>query len=288
MDHHTDFDQDQVSITVDDHHQEIVAAAAADSECESSNPDVEKFEFFTGNGMIRLDEEKNEHIVIKDSFLMGMRLLGKESDVVAIHKNLYSSRTGMVRMEAFRIFSAAVAEKCGGDANVKYAWYGGSRDELCEIIGYGFSRCKEPQNGVSHGIGIHLSPTNAAIDGAMLAEEDDNGLRHMLLCRVILGKPEVVSAGSGQFEPSSENFDSGIDNPLAPKKYIIWRAYMNSHIFPNYIISFRTPKNYYCVKPKSPSMKFPMLLNVLSNFLDPSRMKLISRYYKDFRVSVFS
>lgn len=148
---HTDFDEDQVSITVD-------------SECESSNPDFEKFKFFSGDGMIRLDEAKDEHCVIKKSFLTGMGLLGKESDVVAIHKNLYSSRTGLVRMEAFRIFSAAVAEKCGGDANVKYAWYGGSRDEVCGIIDHGFSRCKEPQNGVSYGVGIHLSPTNAALD----------------------------------------------------------------------------------------------------------------------------
>ncbi|KAL2559795.1 putative inactive poly [ADP-ribose] polymerase SRO2 [Forsythia ovata] len=272
------FDEDRVSITVDDH-QEIVSA---DSECESLNPNFEKFKIFTKNGMIRLDEGKNEHSTIKKIFLMGIGLLGKESDVVAIHKNLYSSLVGAARMEAFRIFSAAVAGKCGGDANVKYAWYGGSRDEVYEIISHGFSRCKEAENGVSHGIGIHLSPTNAALDSVMSAEEDENGLRHMLLCRVILGKPEVVPVGSGQFQPSSENFDSGIDNPLAPKKYIIWSAYMNSHIFPNYIISFRTPNNY-CVKPKSPSMKFPMLLNVLSNFLDPSKMKLISSYYKNFR-----
>ncbi|KAL2559762.1 Poly [ADP-ribose] polymerase [Forsythia ovata] len=272
------FDEDRVSITVDDH-QEIVSA---DSECESLNPNFEKFKIFTKNGMVRLDEGKNEHSTIKKIFLMGIGLLGKESDVVAIHKNLYSSLVGAARMEAFRVFSAAVAVKCGGDANVKYAWYGGSRDEVYEIISHGFSRCKEAENGVSHGIGIHLSPTNAALDSVMSAEEDENGLRHMLLCRVILGKPEVVPVGSGQFQPSSENFDSGIDNPLAPKKYIIWSAYMNSHIFPNYIISFRTPNNY-CVKPKSPSMKFPMLLNVLSNFLDPSKMKLISSYYKNFR-----
>lgn len=150
----------------------------------------------------------------------------------------------------------------------------------------------------------------------------------MLLCRVILGNTETISAGSEQFQPSSTYFDSGIDNPLAPRKYIIWSAYMNSHIFPNYIISFTAPSlvgNQYiftvidfffffffwvhpnhidtsfslflpgsgstwnsCKKPNSPSMKFSMLMNVLSRFLHPSKMRLILNYYNDFRVSILA
>lgn len=70
---------------------------------------------------------------------------------------------------------------------------------------------------------------------------DEDGLRHLLLCRVILGRLEVVHPGSEQYHPSSEEFDSGVDNPFAPKKYIVWSTYMNTHILPEYVISFRAP-----------------------------------------------
>lgn len=70
---------------------------------------------------------------------------------------------------------------------------------------------------------------------------DEDGLRHLLLCRVILGRPEVVHPGSEQYHPSSEEFDSGVDNHIAPKRYIVWSTYMNTHILPEYVISFRAP-----------------------------------------------
>ena len=72
------------------------------------------------------------------------------------------------------------------------------------------------------------------------SEVDEIGLRHLLLCRVILGKQEVVT-DSNQFHPSSLEFDSGVDDLSAPRKHIVWSAYMNSHILPCYIISFEAP-----------------------------------------------
>lgn len=70
---------------------------------------------------------------------------------------------------------------------------------------------------------------------------DKDGLRHLLLCRVLLGKPEVVRPGSEQWHPSSEEFDSGMDNLTSPKKLIVWSTHMNTHILPEYVISFRAP-----------------------------------------------
>lgn len=75
----------------------------------------------------------------------------------------------------------------------------------------------------------------------MSSVADENGLRHLLLCRVILGNQEEVLPGSKQLLPSSEEFDSGVDNCLAPKKYIIWSTHMNTHVLPEFIISFRNP-----------------------------------------------
>lgn len=70
---------------------------------------------------------------------------------------------------------------------------------------------------------------------------DRDGLRHLLLCRVILGKPELVHPGSEQFHPISEDFDSGVDSLSSPKKYIVWSTHMNTHVLPEYVVSFRAP-----------------------------------------------
>lgn len=70
---------------------------------------------------------------------------------------------------------------------------------------------------------------------------DGDGLRHLLLCRVVLGKSELIHPGSRQNHPSCEAFDSGADDLFAPKKYIVWSTHMNTHILPEYLISFRTP-----------------------------------------------
>lgn len=71
---------------------------------------------------------------------------------------------------------------------------------------------------------------------------DIDGLRHLLLCRVILGRTEVVAPGSEQCHPSSEDYDSGVDNLSAPTKYVIWCSRMNTHVLPEYVISFRIPQ----------------------------------------------
>lgn len=67
---------------------------------------------------------------------------------------------------------------------------------------------------------------------------DENGLRHVMLCKVILGNVENVPADSKQSQPSCKKYDTGVDDISAPTKYIIWTAFMNSHIHPDYIISF--------------------------------------------------
>lgn len=72
------------------------------------------------------------------------------------------------------------------------------------------------------------------------SEADDDGVKHMVLCRVILGKIEKVEAGSQQSHPSSTEFDTGVDDPKCPKRYIIWCSNMNRHILPEYIVSFKS------------------------------------------------
>lgn len=89
-----------------------------------------------------------------------MANVGIEVNVDAIHQY---SHTWQARKKSFWIFQQAVASKRGGDANVKYAWYGGDREEILGIVTHGFSRCGNFDGGVSHGIGVHLSPDNVLV-----------------------------------------------------------------------------------------------------------------------------
>lgn len=50
---------------------------------------------------------------------------------------------------------------------------------------------------------------------------------------------EVVCPGSKQFHPSSEDFDNGVDNVENPKCYVVWTMNMSTHIFPEYVVSFK-------------------------------------------------
>lgn len=141
----------------------------------------------------------------------------------------------------------------------------------------------------------------------MKAKGDENGVGHVLLCLVILGKAETIVAGSRVFQPSSSDFDSGVDDLLSPRNYTIWSAYMNSHIFPFQIISFTSPvfagnlsksalyiyiyawtmvigdwcsltffgASVRMLPNNGPRFKLQTILNVLSRFLHPSRMALI-------------
>lgn len=74
---------------------------------------------------------------------------------------------------------------------------------------------------------------------ASYCDIDENGVGHMVFCRVILGNMEPVRPGSAQFHPSSENFDSGVDDLQNPSHYIVWNMNMNTHIYPEYVISFK-------------------------------------------------
>lgn len=50
---------------------------------------------------------------------------------------------------------------------------------------------------------------------------------------------EVLYPGSRQFHPSSEEFDNGVDDLESPKVYTVWYMNMNTHIYPDFIVSFK-------------------------------------------------
>ncbi|XP_060669939.1 probable inactive poly [ADP-ribose] polymerase SRO2 [Ziziphus jujuba] len=280
-------------MTVDD--DEILNYGSETDEEVHSKIGSHLFEVFAQIGMVSVGEGSMEHEETKRSFLLGMGLVSKDTNIVAINKIKPNfSLTRQAKVKSFQIFSEAVTEKCGGDANIKHAWYGGSRDEICGIVSHGFSSCATNAKQDFHGVGVQLFPVKLSIDGALSSVADESGVRHILLCRVIIGKPEVVKS-SKQFHPSSNEFDSGVDNLLFPRKYIIWNAFINSHIFPEYVISFKSP----CLKefqrkqagnalkplkpPKSPWISFPTLISILSEILPPKKSSEIVKCHNEFR-----
>lgn len=61
----------------------------------------------------------------------------------------------------------------------------------------------------------------------------------MLLCRVILGNMEPLHPESQQWHPSDEIYDNGVDDLKNPSHYIVWNMNLNTHIYPEYVVSFR-------------------------------------------------
>ncbi|RWR72951.1 putative inactive poly ADP-ribose polymerase SRO2 [Cinnamomum micranthum f. kanehirae] len=249
-----------------------------------------KFGLLGDEYLIRLEEEDSNYMHFKQVFLAGMGDLRDRTIVEAVYSNSHSSLLGKARVQGFQIYLDAMLEKCGVSANVEYAWYASSEDGICGILRYGFGQCDNPDNGGLYGRGLYLTPVGSSIDSAMSSVADENGLRHLLLCRVILGNQEEVLPGSKQLLPSSEEFDSGVDNCLAPKKYIIWSAHMNTLVLPEYIISFRNPSlPRVCQRiaepvrrPSSPWVPLARLVSIISRRLPPPSVHLITRYYADF------
>ncbi|XP_024628306.1 probable inactive poly [ADP-ribose] polymerase SRO2 isoform X2 [Medicago truncatula] len=222
-------------------------------------------EKMTCNGLMnKVEEESGEYQFIKKGFLKGMGFMVDVTNIMAIHKNNVSTNlTKQASLDSFHIFSKAVSIKCGDDD-----------DE-------------------SHGVGISLSSANFSIDSAMSTVADENGLRHVLLCKVILGRVENVPVDSKQSQPSCRQYDTGVDDISSPRKHIIWTAFMNSHIHPEYIVSFNY--NYVkdqgvfgTLKPQSEYVLLPNLVAKVSNHLKPSQMSLLlksCRIYQEQKIT---
>ncbi|CAH9140352.1 unnamed protein product [Cuscuta epithymum] len=272
-----------------DAEQEVV------SDCESVVSDTsttfhEEMKDFDTE-LIRVGEDERIHSLIRQKLLAG-GLGDHNTSIEAVRRNAFPSSTKKAKLQAFEIFAKA-AEESGGDgnANVRYAWFGASVEHINTILSHGFlpSMIK---NG-DHGYGIYLSPDQFPLGSVKSAVADENGVRHILLCRVILGKTEEVPRGSRQWYPTTQEFVSGVDDSASPTNYIVWSTHMNTHILPLYLISFRVSSStsgertdaaeFPFRKPTSPWISFPALLSALAKYLPPHTMRLISEQHKNYR-----
>ncbi|KAK9066477.1 hypothetical protein SSX86_013799 [Deinandra increscens subsp. villosa] len=263
------------------------------SDCESvvsGNRSVERRSIGL-NGMIRLDDGDKLHGIIGKKFVSRLSDMGINAQVHCIQRNLFNaSAISQAKLSSFQIFSKAVERRNGGDAHIKYAWFGASKDEIDNIILHGFGYDNIQKNSFfNHG--IVLSADHSPLESVQSAIADEDGIKHILLCRVLLGRTELVSSGSMQSHPSSENFQSGVDDLVSPKKYIVWSSQMNTHILPEFVISFKTLTSMnrttkqdgaHLPKPVSPWIPIPELIAALSKILPPKAIKKMTQFRQSY------
>ncbi|KAF5938733.1 hypothetical protein HYC85_022992 [Camellia sinensis] len=172
--------------------------------------------------------------IVRNMFVAG---LNPSLNANILEINQCTSNFMQTRWEIFQK-QVEITQKCRGDPNVRYAWLASSKDALSSLMIYGLAHCGSKMK-TTFGIGIHLTSMKGVLTSSSYCDVDENGVRHLVFCRVILGKMELVHPESGQFHPSSENFDSGVDDLQNPIHYIVWNMNMNTHIYPEYVISFK-------------------------------------------------
>ncbi|KAG6429890.1 hypothetical protein SASPL_107946 [Salvia splendens] len=259
---------------------EALDSNSCPSDCESGVSGGENDRNSGGGG-------QGIHGIIAKKLVSSLSSSGFDVRVEGIRRIDFSSFTSRAKLQSFCIYSKAVEMKCNGDANVKYAWFGASKPEITAILSHGFSL---PTSKGTHGYGVHLSPVDHPIHSLALDGADENGLMHMLLCRVIMGKMEAVLGGSDQYNPSCEEFDSGCNDLASPRRYIVWSSRMNTHILPEYVISFKASNNREKRRklqpprvPRSDWMPFPSLIAAMSKFLPRDPIESISTLHSAYR-----
>ncbi|KAG8374579.1 hypothetical protein BUALT_Bualt10G0010100 [Buddleja alternifolia] len=239
---------------------------------------------------------------VKDMFFKA--ICSCTAEIVEIHRSMGSVMES--RLELFEK-QVEITKKCRGDANVQYAWLPCSKGTVPTILKYGVGHYEPLKIKPLHGIGIYLIPANGTQISMNYPDVDENETRHMVLCRVIMGNTELVRCGSNQFHPSSEDFDTGVDNLQNPKHYVVWNMYMSSHIYPECGVSFKMtsegamfgkesrvetlgfnasyegPQAQRRIVPKSPWMPFPMLFAAISDKIPAQNMNLVNNNYELFK-----
>ncbi|GMQ04835.1 hypothetical protein CsSME_00050115 [Camellia sinensis var. sinensis] len=163
--------------------------------------------------------------IVKNMFVVGMNP-SLNANVLEI--NRCSGNVMQTRWEIFQK-QIEITQRYRGDPNVRYAWLVSTKDALPSIMTYGLAHCGL-KTKAAYGFGVHLAAVKCALTSASYCDVDEN---------VILGNMELVHPGSRQFHPSSENFDSGVDDLQNPSHYIVWNMNMITHIYLEYVVSFK-------------------------------------------------
>ncbi|KAH7292256.1 hypothetical protein KP509_29G059600 [Ceratopteris richardii] len=215
------------------------SGVTVDSAACSADHSVHNFPLLADK-IIKLDIDDLEFITVRKKFYTGLGMLASYTTIKGIFKNCHKGTNGMAQLQAFNR-QEEITTAIRGNANVRYGWHGTSKPGVTVTVLHGFGPSPIPRHGAVYGIGVYLAPEDYSNVSAVYSDVDENGEQHMVLCRVIMGNMELVEHGSEQFHPKSEEFDTGVDDICNPKCYIVWSTHMNTHILPEYVISFKLP-----------------------------------------------
>ncbi|KAH7447185.1 hypothetical protein KP509_01G095500 [Ceratopteris richardii] len=183
-------------------------------------------------------ENEQDYCFTRKMFLSGFFLSAEDVSISGIYRISQTGICGQARLQVFNMQEEMTA-RMRGSANVRYAWHGASKNEVLSIVQHGFGQPTMPRKGDAFGVGIYLAPENDSRLSAMYSEVDENGEQHVILCKAIMGRVEQVLPGCQSFSPSSEDFDTGVDDLTNPRLHIIWSTHMSRHILPLFVISFK-------------------------------------------------
>ncbi|KAL6176691.1 hypothetical protein ACLB2K_053324 [Fragaria x ananassa] len=217
-----------------------------------------------------LREGERAFTAVSNFFLKGMKRIDPTATISAIRQCVRSGPLDKARLEVFQK-QIELTKAARGSANVVHAWYCGSSRDIQGILAHGFGLPSKVAG--SHGVGLYLSHLSLPFSTGLI-QPDDNGEKHVLLCRVILGNVEKVEAGSQQCYPSSMEFDTGVDDTRTPTRYVVWSTNMNRHVLPECVVSYKPsghvpgslPKKYHLAE----------LISRVRNSLPPCKVQQLS------------
>ncbi|XP_060199219.1 inactive poly [ADP-ribose] polymerase RCD1-like [Lycium barbarum] len=227
-------------------------------------------------------EDERCYQMVKGFLVSGLRGVYAGVMITAVHQCIRTGPMEMARFEVFKKHVEIVRRVRGGDPNVVYAWYGASAKDVDSIMRHGFGMPSMERGSNTHGVGIYLSPVRAPQNSAMMSAEDEYGEKHIILCRVILGKSEKVELGSQQLRPSSVDFDTGVDDLTNPRWYVVWCGNMNTHILPECVVSYKP--HISGLQPNVPS-PLSTLISKLNSSLPPPKALQLQCLYSSYRES---
>ncbi|KAM0929578.1 hypothetical protein ACQ4PT_001612 [Festuca glaucescens] len=215
---------------------------------ESSPPDPQKPSTadVLRKKITSVERGSDDFLVVQDLFLSGMGPFATPHNILHIHRYAPNDITAQCRLQAFERQMSCTKED-RGDSNVRYGWLGSTKSDIVRILINGFGSTGKPAEKACLSAGVYLSPEDRAFTSVGLCDVDEKAVQYMLLCRVILGNMEAITPGSQDSFPSSEIYDSGVDDCSNPKCYVMWPSHVNTHIRLEYLVSFRLPskvRNY--------------------------------------------
>ncbi|KAK8552081.1 hypothetical protein V6N13_120509 [Hibiscus sabdariffa] len=237
----------------------------------------------------QLKETERAYLLVSDHFLSGITKYDAGVRIAAINQCKREAHVDKVRLEVFQK-QIEITKAARGTSNMVYAWFGASTKVVESILANGFGLpSKLPATDV-YGIGVYLSPLGLPHLSANLADADDNGLKHLILCRVILGNVEKVEAGSEQHLPSSVDFDTGADDPMNPKWYIVWSTNANMHVLPESVVSFRPSNTMQGQARPAMGVKYSLerLFLKIKNSLPPVKVREILTTYSTYKAGMIA